>query len=376
MAENKDGQDKSEEPTPKRLDDSRKKGQVARSRELNTMAVTLIGAVALVSMSGQLGSGLRQVMVNNFSVDRADLFQPMAMIHHLAEAISDALWMLAPFFIVLMVVAVLSSVALGGLSFSTQAMAFKFEKLNPIKGMKRLFSVKGLVELVKALLKFSLIAGITGLLLWSSREDFIGLSRMNMNLALVQVGTLIGGSVIILASTLILIAIIDVPFQLWDHKRQMRMTRQEVRDEMKETEGRPEVKSRIRALQREAATRRMMEEVPKADVVVTNPTHYAVALCYDQGSMGAPKVIAKGKELVAANIRNIATENEVPLIESPMLARALYFSTELGEFIPAGLYLAVAKLLAYVFQLQIYKMDGGEEPQLPDDLSVPDEFRR
>ena len=375
MAENQDGQEKTEQPTAKRLDDARKKGQVARSRELNTMAVTLVGAIALISMSGHFGAGLREVMTNNLSVARADLFEPLAMIRHLADGIRDALWMLAPFFLILMAVAVLASVALGGFSFSTEALAPKFEKLNPLKGMKRIFSLKGLVELVKALLKFLLIAGVTGLVLWLSVEDFIGLSRMEIGPALAEVGALVGGSCIILASTLILIALMDVPFQLWDHKRQMRMTRQEVREEMKETDGRPEVKSRIRSLQREMAMRRMMDEVPKADVVVTNPTHYAVALRYDQDSMSAPKVVAKGKELVAANIRNIAAENDVPLVESPMLARALYFSTELGDAIPAGLYLAVAKLLAYVFQLRVYWTDGGEKPRPPEDLPVPDEFQ-
>ena len=375
MAENEEGQEKTEEPTSKRLSDSRKKGQVARSRELNSMAVMLIGAIALVSMSGHLGAGFRDVMVKNFSVARADLFEPMSMLHHLADAITDALWMITPFFLILMIVAVLASVALGGFSFSMEALAPKFEKLDPIKGMKKLFALKGLVELVKALLKFLFIAGVTALVLWFSIEDFIALSRMDISQALSQVATLVGGSFMLLASTLILIAMLDVPFQLWDHKRQMRMTRQEVREETKDTDGRPEVKSRIRSLQREIATRRMMEEVPKADVVVTNPTHYAVALRYDQSNMFAPKVVAKGKELVAANIRNVATENDVPLVESPMLARALYFSTELGDFIPAGLYLAVAKLLAYVFQIRVYQTDGGEEPQLPDDLQVPDEYQ-
>ncbi len=178
-----------------------------------------------------------------------------------------------------------------------------------------------------------------------------------------------------IASTLILIAMIDVPFQLWEHKRQLKMTRQEVREEMKDTEGRPEVKGRIRNLQREIAQRRMMEEIPKADVIVTNPTHYAIALRYDQENMLAPEVVAKGSGVVAANIRRVGLEHQVPMIESPMLARAIYFNTELGAAIPAGLYLAVAKLLAYVFQLRIYRTDGGLKPEMPTDLSIPDEYR-
>ena len=375
MAENEDGQEKTEEPTAKRLAESRKKGQVPRSKELNTMAVTLAGALALVGMGGHFVEGFRELMRGNFMLNREDIFDPLAMVHHLTDAIWDALWMLLPFFGVLMVVAVLASVALGGFAFSAEALAPKLDKLNPIKGMKRVFSVKGLVELLKALAKFWLIAGVTALMLWLSAEDLVSLSGMEVRQAMGEAGSLIGGALIILASTLILIALVDVPFQLWDHSRQLRMTKQEIRDEMKETEGRPEVKGHIRALQREMAQRRMMEEVPKADVVVTNPTRYAVALRYDQDGMMAPKVVAKGTELVAANIREVARENDVPLVESPMLARALYYHTELGDYIPAGLYLAVAKLLAYVFQLRVYLNEGGEKPPAPDNLTVPEEFR-
>ena len=188
-------------------------------------------------------------------------------------------------------------------------------------------------------------------------------------------GSLLGWSLILITSTLILVAAIDVPFQLWEHKRQLKMTRQEVRDEMKETEGRPEVKGRIRQLQREMAQRRMMDEVPKADVIITNPSHYAVALRYDQDAMAAPKLVAKGADLVAFNIRKVGQEAEVPVVESPMLARAIYFHTELNESIPAGLYLAVAKLLAYVFQLKVYRTDGGDIPEAPSDLPVPEEYQ-
>ncbi|MET0042957.1 MAG: EscU/YscU/HrcU family type III secretion system export apparatus switch protein, partial [Candidatus Thiodiazotropha sp. 6PLUC3] len=185
----------------------------------------------------------------------------------------------------------------------------------------------------------------------------------------------IGWSVILMSATLILIAAIDVPFQLWEHKRQLKMTRQEVRDEMKETEGRPEVKGRIRQLQREMAQRRMMQEVPQADVIVTNPTHYAVALKYDPEAMHAPKLVAKGADLVAQNIRKVGAEHKVPVVESPVLARAIFFHTELNTFIPAGLYMAVARLLAYVFQLKAYSAEGGLYPEMPDDLEVPEEYQ-
>ncbi|MCP4127039.1 MAG: flagellar type III secretion system protein FlhB [Gammaproteobacteria bacterium] len=373
--ENKDGQEKTEQPTPKRLDDAKKKGQIARSKELNTMAITLIGGIAMVSMSNHFGSGLWDLMTNNFTIPRQDMYDPTAMVTRLAQAVEDGLFMLFPFFLVVVVLAVLSSVALGGVAISGESMTPKLSKLNPLKGLKRVFSLKGLLELLKALAKFLLVGSATGLMLWTSLGNFLGLSQMELGKAVSEMGSIIGGSFVLIASTLIVIAMIDVPFQLWEHKRQLKMTRQEVREEMKDTEGRPEVKGRIRNLQREIAQRRMMEEIPKADVIVTNPTHYAIALRYDQENMLAPEVVAKGSGEVAANIRRVGLEHQVSMVESPMLARAIYFNTELGEAIPAGLYLAVAKLLAYVFQLRIYRTDGGLRPEMPTDLSIPDEYQ-
>jgi len=375
MAENRDGQEKTEQPTAKRLDDAKRKGQVARSRELNSMAVTLVGVVTLVAMSGSLGQGLAHIMRQGFSLSRTEIFDSGSLLLHLSEAIRDALLALAPFFLAMILVAVVSSIALGGFTFSAEALTPKLSKLSPLQGLKRTFSVKGLVELIKAMAKFALVGGATALLLWNTLGDYLLLHQMELPQALAALGRLLGWSLTLVASTLILIAAIDVPFQLWDHKRQLKMTRQEVRDELKETDGRPEVKSRIRQLQREMAQRRMMEEVPKADVIVTNPSHYAVALRYQPQRMAAPRLVAKGADLLAANIRRVGREAGVPVVESPLLARAIYFHTELDAPIPAGLYLAVAKLLAYVFQLQVYRSDGGALPEVPDDLPVPEEYR-
>jgi len=375
MAENQDGQEKTEQPTQKRLQDSKRKGQIARSRELNTMAIVLIGGATMVGMSGHLGQGLSDVMTSGFTISRADMYDPTVMLLRLGSAIQDALLVLLPFFIVVVAVAIISSVALGGITISAEAIAPKLEKLNPLKGLKRIVSVKGLVELLKALAKFLLVGGATAVALWTTLDDFIALNTMDLGPAVSQLGSLVGWSFVLVATTLILVAMIDVPFQLWDHKRQLKMTRNELKEEMKDTEGRPEVKGRIRSLQRELAQRRMMEEVPKADVVVTNPTHFAVALRYDQSRMSAPKVVAKGSDLIATNIRRVAQEHDVTVVESPMLARAIYFHTELGDMIPAGLYLAVAKLLAYVFQLRAYRTDGGMKPDSPEDLPVPDELQ-
>ena len=376
MAENQDGQEKSQEPTAKRLADARKKGQIPRSRELNTMAITLLGLGAIIAMAPYFTSGMHTLFTEQFSLTRRDMFDTNAMMAHLIKAIEDALVMLLPFFGAMVVVAVLSSVALGGFNISSEPMKPKLSKIDPIKGMKKVFSAKGLMELVKSLAKFLLVGGATAALLYSSYDRLLHLGDLNAQQAIKQGMIMIAWSSVILSSTLILMALIDIPFQLWQHKRELKMTQQEVRDELKETEGKPEVKGRIRQMQRELAQRRMMEEVPRADVIVTNPTHYAVALRYDPEVMKAPIVVAKGKELVAANIRKVGEANDVPLVEAPMLARAIYFNTELQQQIPAALFLAVAQLLAYVFQLRAYKDEGGDIPTPPQEYPVPEEYQR
>jgi flagellar biosynthetic protein FlhB len=375
MAENEDGQEKSQEPTGKKIDDARKKGQVPRSREMNTMAITLVGLGSIMAMGPQFTNQLNTVFVEQFSLTRADMYDPNALMAHLTKALGDALFMLMPYFAIMIVVAVLSSVALGGFNVSFEAMQPKLSKLNPIKGMKRLFSAKGLMELVKSLAKFVLVALATAALLNAWSGDLLKLGELNIEQALLQGMTMVGWASLLLSSTLILMALIDVPFQLWQHKKGLKMTQQEVRDEMKQTEGKPEVKGRIRQMQREIAQRRMMEEIPKADVIVTNPTHYAVALRYNPDKMNAPLVVAKGKELVAANIRKVAEFHNVPLVEAPMLARAIYFNTELQQQIPAALFLSVAQLLAYVFQLRAYKKEGGDIPTPPQEYPVPQEYQ-
>jgi flagellar biosynthetic protein FlhB len=375
MAENQDGQEKSEEASSKRLEDARKKGQVPRSRELNTVALMLIGGIALMMMSRYLGSGLWQVMSDNLAPTRADVFDPQAMIRHLAKAAYDALIMLAPLFALLAVLAIASSVALGGFNVSFQAIQPKFSKINPLSGLKRLVSFKGLMELVKSMAKFFLVATAAYWLLKLQMREVLSLGYMELGPAIAIVHDMVGWSFVLMASTLLLVALVDVPFQLWDHANQLKMTKQEVKEERKQSDGNPEVKGRIRSLQRELAFRRMMQDVPQADVIVTNPTHYAVALKYDQNSMQAPKVVAKGVDLIAQNIRRVGLESKVPLVEAPPLARALYHSTEIGAVIPASLYLAIAKLLAYVFQLKAYQGGSGNYPSQPD-FPVPEDLRR
>lgn len=371
MAENQH-QEKTEQATPKRLEDARKKGQIPRSRELNTLGVMLAGAGALILMGEQLGAGIAQMMRQGLVHERAQAFDTAHLGGALNVALLNALMTLVPFMAVVSVAAIATPMLMGGWSFSTQAMAFKAEKLNPGKGLKRIFALRGLLEMLKAMGKFLLVGTMAVYwLLWLA-DDLLSLSQQPVNNALYNSAYLCALSLLVLSAVLVVVAAIDVPFQLWDHSKQMRMTKQEVRDEAKDTDGKPEVKSRIRQAQQEMAQRRMMEEVPKADVIVTNPTHFSVALKYDQSKMRAPRVVAKGADLVAARIREVAEQHNVPLFSAPPLARALYASTKLGSEIPMNLYSAVAQVLSYIYQLNQAKQSGGlfQEPEKPslDDL--------
>jgi len=375
MAEDTE-QERTEEPTAKRLSEAREKGQIPRSRELNTLAMLLAGSLAMFVFGHWIMQNLGKLMEGDFRLNRQDIFDPGAIKAHFFHDFASMGKMLAPFLGLTVLIALAAPLSLGGWNFSSEAYLPKWEKLNPLKGLARMVSAQALSELVKALLKFVLIGGVTAFLLMHYLDDFLGLSRQTVQPASRQAGHLILVCLLYLCASLGLIAAIDVPFQLWSHKRHLRMTRQEVRDEMRDLEGKPEVKSRIRSLQMEYSRKRMMEEVPKADVVVTNPTHYAVALKYDQKARGAPKVVAKGADLMAAQIRNLAKGAGVPLLAAPPLARALYFSTDLEKEIPAGLYLAVAQVLAYVYQLKAARQYGADIPVPPSNLEVPEEFLR
>ncbi len=375
MAAN-DGQERTEQPTPKRLQDARQKGQVARSRELGTLAGLLVSAAVFLSLGGYLIQGLTDMLYSFLSLRREEIFDGPALHERFLGGVADTVLLLSPLFLSVMAVGILSAIALGGWSFSPQSLAFKPDKLNPVKGLARVFSWRGIVEMFKSLAKFLLVGLAAITLLNIQGHEFVALGREGLIPALAHMGDLLTWAFLLLSLVLVVVVAIDVPFQLWDHNRQLKMTRQEVKEEFKQTDGSPEVKGRQRRLQMEMAQRRMMEEVPKADVVITNPTHYAVALRYDQESMNAPILIAKGADLMAARIRGIAAEHEVPVLSAPPLARALYHSTELNSPIPVGLYRAVAQVLAYVYHLRqgpIYNREGVSPPV---DLPIPDELRR
>jgi flagellar biosynthetic protein FlhB len=365
MADEQQQQDRTEKATPKRREDARKKGDVPRSRELTMTGVMLSGATFILFLSAPIAEKLVNEFGSALSIERRKIFDPEYMPVALAEASINAAWTLAPFAIVLLVAVFASATLIGGWSFSMKAAAFKAEKMNPLKGIKRIFSANSLMELIKALAKFGIVAAIAVAWLWYSVDEVLMLGRQPIGAAISNAMQICAISLLVTSAGLILIAMADVPFQLWNYQKKLKMTRTEIRDEIKESEGRPEVKSKIRALQQQIATRRMMQDVPTADVIITNPTHYSIALKYDDSASGAPRVVAKGKDLIAAKIREIAEHNGVAIFSAPPLARALFRSTKIGHEIPTGLYTAVAQVLAYIFQIRDGVLPGMKYPDRP-----------
>ena len=374
MAE-ESGQERTEEPTPKRQADSKKKGQIARSRDFNTMAIVALAAAGLLIMGGSVSDGLSQLMIQGLTPSRVHIFDPIKMVDNLYDSILDALIIILPFLVLMFLASILAPILIGGWAFSWEALQPKFSKLNPISGIKKMFSAKSLLELIKTMAKFGLVTAVAIIVLWSQSESFLQLGHQSIKSSLASAGELFGWGFLFLTIALMIIAAIDVPFQIWDHMRQMRMTLQEVKDEMKDSEGRPEVKGKIRQLQREMSERRMLEDVPHADVVITNPEHFAVALKYEQSEGNAPVVVAKGADIIAASIRKVAIHNDVTLVEAPPLARAIFYNAEIGDEIPQDLYLAVAQILAYVYHLKTAKQQGTETPDIPQP-ALPEEYKQ
>jgi flagellar biosynthetic protein FlhB len=351
-AEAEQGGERTEEPSQRRLQDARERGLVPRSRELTMFATMIGGSAVLLAVGGSLAARLSQTMRRGLDIDPETLLAPDAMSNALGEAVFGALGLLVPVFGALIGLVVLAAVALGGWNFSAKALTPDFSRLSPLAGLKRLFGLRGLTELGKALLKCAMVGGVCAAVVSWLFGDVLALAHMETHAAIGRGAGLLGWAFVWLCASLALVAAVDVPLQLYQFKHSLRMTRQELRDEAKDSDGRPETKQRIRHLQQQIARRRMMHKVPTADVVIVNPTHFAVALKYDPKQMRAPRVLAKGVDLVAQNIRRIAEEHRVPVFESPKLARALYRSTDLNKEIPAGLYVAVAQVLSYIFRIR------------------------
>ena len=377
MAESESGQDKTEDPTDKRKKDSREKGEIARSKELNTLAVMMAGSGALLVFGGMLAEDLMDLMRLNFTLSREVIMDQGSMGAFLLQSGKLALVAIQPIMITLLLAALIGPISLDGWLFAAGSMAPKFSRMNPGAGLKRMFSMKAIIELLKALAKFLITLCVALMVLAADVDDLLRIAHEPLELAIIHSVVLVGWSTLWLACGLIIIAAVDVPVQIWESMKKLKMTKQEVRDEHKDQEGRPEVKQRIRQTQREMSQRRMMAAIPDADVVITNPTHYAVALKYDSEKGGAPILLAKGSDFLALKIREIAVANNVMLLESPGLARSIYYSTELDQEIPGGLYLAVAQVLAYVYQIRQYHAGKGKRPDpLKDDLPIPPDLRR
>ena len=364
MAEN--DFERSEKPTARRIEKAREEGQLPRSADLSAAAVLLAAGGALQVAGGRLGGELLRLMRSGLEIEREQALDPALATDALHSAALHGALACAPVLAMTLAAALVAPVALGGWNLSFKVLAPDFTRLNPVAGFGRMFSARGAVELLKALAKFGVVASVAAWLLWREVGELLGLGAESTNAAIGHSVRLTGHALLLLGGSLGLIAAVDVPWQLFQHSKRLRMTREQIREEMKESEGSPEMKGRIRSLQRELARRRMMHEVPKADVVVVNPTHYAVALRYDERRMRAPLVVAKGADLIAARIRELATEHGVPVLQAPPLARALHRHVEIGAEVPASLYVAVAQVLTWVYQLKTARQSGAPEPSPPE----------
>jgi flagellar biosynthetic protein FlhB len=366
--------EKTEQPSQRRLDQAREEGQVARSRELSTFAVLMAGGAGLWLMGSSLSQSLIKLIREGLTLNADLIFSTEMLMPHLHSLALATLLAFLPFLLLLLAVATFSPLLLNGWLFTFKPLIPDFSKLNPVNGIGRMFSTHSLVELVKAIVKSVVVGGIGAWVIWHNRDNVLLLVSEPAIMAIPHLGNVMWTCFATIMGGMLIIVGVDVPYQLWEHSKKLKMTKQEVRQEAKETEGDPQVKAKIRSMQREMARRRMMAEIPTADVVVTNPTHFSVALKYSENGMRAPVVVAKGTHLMAAKIKEIAKANNVPILEAPPLARALYKHTDLGQSIPEALYTAVAEVLAYVYQLKRYKTAGGAYPQEPGDLPVPKEL--
>lgn len=373
MSEDSD-MEKTEPASQRKLEKARQDGDVPRSRELATcMLLITAGFIFLFAGDGLMYS-LHDILVSGLGFDRAQAFDTDVLLLHIRTNVVKVMTAFLPFGVILMVVAIATPTLIGGWLFSAKALQPNFGRMNPIKGLTNMVSVKALVELGKAVGKTLLVGIVAWVVIWREKDEVLSLALEPIRSSGAHLGSILSISFIAIACALILIVLIDVPYQIWQYAKKLKMTRQEVIQESKESDGNPQIKAKIRAQQREMARRRMMSEVPNADVIVTNPTHFAVALKYTEAGMGAPKVVAKGAGAVAAKIRELASKNDVPLLAAPALARALYKHAELGDEIPEALYTAVAEVLAYVFQLRAYRQQGGVYPTAPSNLDVPPEL--
>lgn len=378
--ENDDGQEKTEEPTGKRLSKARDEGQIARSSEINIAASVISVALFLFLFGNSLLSNVANVFAKGLVFDTQSVLEPQVAAGRLDDAMLEVFFAILPLLLLSASVVVVCSGLIGGYNFSWKALQPKASKFNPIAGLKRMFGARSLVELAKAIAKFALVGGVAYILITSSISDFSEISRMAFEPGISASASLVTTAFLVAATTLIIIALIDAPYQAYKHNEQLKMTKKEVKDERKDTDGSPEVKQRIREKQREVYTARMLEAVAEADVVITNPEHFAVALAYDPSSDDPPRVVAKGADFTAQRIRERAAEEGVPVFQSPVLARALFFTTEIQGFIPEALFEAVAQVIAYIFNINSINrsdpMYAKPVPRVPDNMVFDSDGRK
>ena len=374
MADKDSGQDRTEDATPKRISEARKKGDVPRSKELNTVLMLLASLVGFAMLGGTGVQAYKQLAKAQWAIDRDAVFNDNALLNGLLVPFIEALWISAPFLLLMFLASFIGPLCMGGWVFSVSSLKIDPKKLSPLAGLKRMVGLQGLTELLKAVMKVIMLGGVAILLLMYNVDDYLRLGSQPIGTAINEMFRLMFFILLILVLSLGVVALVDVPYQLWSYARKLRMTLQEVRDENKETQGNPEVKSKVRQLQQANANKRMLTDVPEADVIIVNPTHFSVALKYEEESL-APVVVAKGVDHMALKIREIGRDADVAVFSAPPLARALYHHTEIGETIPTELYLAVAQVLAYV--LQVKELGFPERRRLvpPTDLTVPDELQ-
>ena len=372
MAEDS-SQEKTEQPTAKKLEKSREDGQVPRSKELSMAIIMVLGSAFLLMTGGIIIDNLSQMLVSSLTIERSLLMDTGRLPNVLLETLVEGILSVMPFLLLTLALALATPALIGGWLFSTKAVGFKPNKLNPLSGLKRMFGTQALMELVKALVKFILVAGIGYLVVASQIGHLLALGQMSLDVAMREGGMILLWGFFYMCLSLMVIAAIDVPYQIYSHTEKLKMSMQDIKDEMKEMEGRPEVKAQVRQRQREMAMGRMLDDVPNADVVITNPQHFAVAIVYDQAGAGAPIVLAKGQGEMAARIRELAETESVQILRMPLLARALYFTSEIKEEIHEGLFVAVAQVLAYVYQLNAVT-PGVAQPRQPNP-DVPADFR-
>lgn len=370
MAGNESAQDRTEPATEKRLAEARRKGDVPRSRELNTFAMLVAAIAGLVIFGDTAVYSYQRLTADHWQISRADIFDTYAIVDLFSNVFVTTLFIVMPFLILMFVSTFVGPLLMGGWNFSSQSLKFDVKKLNPLTGLKRMLSVQGLAELLKALIKVILIGGIAVIAFIGRLDEYLLLGELPLAIALQRSFVIFFEISLLMVSAMAVITLIDVVYQRWNHARKLKMTKQEVRDELKETNGNPEVKQRIRSLQQSVAGRRMLLDVPGADVIIVNPTHFSVALKYQEGA-SAPVVIAKGVDHLALRIREIARHSNVEIFSAPPLARALYKNVEVGGTIPTELYVAVAKILAYVLQVKEATQAQRVQMVKPDDIEVP-----